>query len=164
MSSVNVTGLSELSTFLDELPGKLQRNVMRGALRAGMKPVQADAKANAAHASGQMRDGLKISTSNKGGLVVASLKATGPHGFLARFVEFGTAAHDISAKNGGALAFGGGAYQRVHHPGQKPRAFMRPALDAQAGNAVVAAAEYMKTRLATKHGLDTADIEIGEMA
>jgi hypothetical protein len=37
---------------------------------------------------------------------------------------------------------------------------MRPALDAQASAAVVAAAEYMKDRLATKHGLDTSDVVI----
>jgi HK97 gp10 family phage protein len=164
MSTVQVNGLSELAQFLDELPTKLQKNVMRGALRAGMKPVQADAKAGAAHASGQMRDGLKISTTSRGNLVTASLKATGPHGYLARFVEFGTSAHTISAKDGGALAFGGGVYQHLNHPGQKPRPFMRPALDGQASNAVVAAAEYMKDRLATQHGLDTAGIEIGEMA
>jgi hypothetical protein len=37
---------------------------------------------------------------------------------------------------------------------------MRPALDGQSSAAVVAAGEYIKKRLATKHGLDTADINI----
>jgi hypothetical protein len=37
---------------------------------------------------------------------------------------------------------------------------MRPALDQQAQAAVIATAEYMKNRLATKEGLDTADIVI----
>ena len=39
--------------------------------------------------------------------------------------------------------------------------FMRPALDAQANNGVLAAADYIKKRLATKNGLNTADIELG---
>lgn len=160
MSEVQVTGLKELAQFLDELPAKLQNNVMRGALRAGMKPVQADAKMAVAVVSGQLRDGLKISTRNKAGMVTASLKATGKHGYIARFVEFGTRPHTISAKDGGALAFGGGVYQSVQHPGAKPHPFMRPALDGQASNAVVAAAEYMKDRLSTQHGLDTAGVLI----
>ena len=38
---------------------------------------------------------------------------------------------------------------------------MRPAIDSQAQNAILAAGEYIKKRLSTKHGLDTAEIEIG---
>jgi hypothetical protein len=34
---------------------------------------------------------------------------------------------------------------------------MRPALDTQARNAVERAAEYMRNRLRTKHGIDIAD-------
>ena len=37
---------------------------------------------------------------------------------------------------------------------------MRPALDSQATRAVVAAGEYIKRRLATKHGLDTSGVMI----
>lgn len=160
MAEVHITGLKELQALLDTLPAKLEANVMRGALRAGMKPVQADAKAHAAHASGLLRDGLKIKTRSKGGRVYAVLRTTGKHSFLANWVEYGTAAHTITAKNRKGLSFGGLFFQSVDHPGAKPHPFMRPALDARAQDAVVAAAEYMKKRLATKQGLDTADIEI----
>lgn len=159
---VNVKGLSDLAKFLDELTPKLQKNVMRGSLRSGMKVIQAEAKATAAFAdrTGLLRKGLKISTNSKGGTVTASLKATGKHGYVAQWVEFGTAAHIIKSKDGGALAFGGGVVQSVEHPGAKAHAFMRPALDARASDAVVAAAEYMKERLSTKEGLDTSGVTI----
>ena len=66
--------------------------------------------------------------------------------------------------DGGALSFGGGALQHVDHPGARAQPFMRPALDARASDATVAAAQYMKERLATKHGLDTGDVEIEAQA
>ena len=160
MSEVHVTGLAELARFLDELPAKLQNNVMRGALRAGMQPVQQDAKAGAAVASGLLRDGLKIGTKSRGGVVTASVTAKGRHGYIARWIEYGVRPHVIHARDGGALSFGGGFVQSVQHPGIRPHPFMRPALDGQATAAVVAAAEYMRTRLAKQHGLDTADILI----
>lgn len=161
MSDLHITGMADLQKLLDTLPAKLEANVMRGALRAGMKPVQADAKAHAAVASGLLRDGLKISARIRNGKVTASLKATGKHAYLARWIEYGTAAHKISAKKGGALAIGGRVYRTAGHPGAKAHPFMRPALDARAQDAIVAAGEYIKKRLATREGLDTSDIDIG---
>lgn len=153
---VHVKGLDQLARVLAELPAKLERNVMRGALRAGMKPIQAEARHNVAVSSGQLRDGLKISVAAKGGTVTAKLRAGGKHGYIARWVEFGTRPHKIPGK----LAIGGQVVTGVEHPGVRPRPFLRPALDARASEAVVAAAEYMKKRLAAKEGLDTADIDI----
>jgi HK97 gp10 family phage protein len=154
MTEINVTGLKELAQFLDELPTKLQKNVVRGAMRAGLKPVLVDAKAGAAFATGALRDGLKISTASKGGVVTGSIKAKGEHGFLAQFVEYGTGASRTKALLKPRRKW------PANRPGQPARPFMRPALDSQATAAVVAAAEYMKDRLATKHGLDTADVLI----
>lgn len=160
MSEIHVKGMADLQKFLDQLPAKMEANVVRGALRAGMKLVQADAKAGAAVSSGQLRDGLKISTRIKGGRVYSRLVAKGKHGYLANWIEHGTVAHEIRPKNGKSLFLAGIFSNLVNHPGARPRPFMRPALDARAQDAVVAAAEYMKKRLATKHGLDTADIVI----
>lgn len=159
--TAHVKGLADLQKFLDTMPAKMERNVMRGALRAGMNVVKPAAQANIRSVSGLLAKGLKISTKAKGGTVTASLKATGPHGWLARFVEFGTRAHKIAARKVPSLWFGGFFVKSVQHPGARPKPFMRPALDSQAQNATVAAGNYIKGRLATKHGLDTADITIG---
>lgn len=160
MSEVHVTGLADLQKFLDTLPVKIEKNIMRGALRRGMNEVKPAAQQGVHSISGLLAAGLKVGTRAKGGTVYATLKATGKHAYLARWVEYGTAAHTITAKDRKGLSFGGVFFQSVQHPGARPKPFLRPALDQQANAAVVAAAEYMKERLATKHGLDTAHITI----
>ena len=164
MAEIHVKGLAALAKFLEAMPQKLAKNVLRGSLRAGMKPVQVAARQNVHAVSGQLAKGLKISTRSKGDVVYSSLRATGKHGFVANFLEFGTKAHVIAAKKKKALTFNGEFYRRVNNNpgiGKGAKAFMRKSLDAQAGAALVAVGEYMKKRLAEKNGLDTADIEIG---
>ena len=157
-TEIHVKGLAELQKFLDTLPVKIERNIMRGALRAGMKTIQPVARANVHSVSGLLAAGLKVGTRSRGGRVTAYLKVSGPHAYLARWVEFGTKAHNIAAKKGGWLSFGGIFAKSVAHPGAKPHPFLRPALDGQAATAVNAAAVYMRDRLATKHGLETAGV------
>ena len=157
-SEVHVTGLSDLQKLLDTLPVKVEKNIMRGALRAGMKVVLPVAAQNIHSVSGELAAGLKIGTRIKGQTVTASLTAKGPHGYVAKWVEFGTKPHTISAK-GGALSFGGIFAKSVEHPGATPHPFMRPALDQTASAAVIAAANYMEKRIASG-GIDTGDILI----
>lgn len=164
-TEVHVKGLAELQQFLDQLPAKLEKNVMRGGLRAGMKVVLPQARQNIHSVSGELAAGLKISTRARSGFVIASLKSGGPHGFVARFVEYGTAAHFIAAGPGGGLRMPNNqVVAGVMHPGAAPRPFMRPALDSQASAAVVATGEYVKQRLSTKEGLDATDVEIAAEA
>lgn len=162
MTEIRIKGLDELQRFLDQLPAKMETNVMRGALRAGAKPIR-DAAIAAAPVgepsetnkkkyklyAGALRDSIRISgrLDKQKGIVTASVKAggksrkSGADVFYAQFVEFGTRSHDA-------------------HPGLQPRPFMRSALDLNASAAVTAAGEYIKKRLATKHGLDTSEINI----
>jgi hypothetical protein len=74
-------------------------------------------------------------------------------------VEGGTIAHIIRARRGAMILGGRGGppVKEVQHPGARAKPFMRPALDTQARNAVERAAEYMRNRLRTKHGIDIAD-------
>lgn len=173
-NDVRVTGLAELNEFLTQLPVKLEANVMRGALRAGLKPIKDAAVANAPTGepsennkkkykvyNGALRDSIRIGSARidrKNGNVTASLtaggksKKTGADVFYAGMIEMtGARAHSLSD----------GGKGEINHPGIQAKPFLRPALDSQSGNAVVAAAEYIKKRLATKHGIDTADINIG---
>ena len=161
MSEVHVKGLDQLQKFLDQLPAKLEANVMRGALRCGMNVIQPVAQANVHSVSGALAKGLKIGTRVSGGTVIARLRATGKHAFIAHMLEFtGAKPHKITAKKGGFLALFGVVRKSVQHPGFKARPFLRPALDGQAQNAVIAVAEYIKKRLATREGIDTADVKI----
>lgn len=177
--SIHVKGLSDLAKFMDELSAKLQKNVMRGAMRAGMTPVKAavvaaapvgppsaaGAKKYGLHA-GSLRDSVRISSGTDGSFVFASVKVGGKTKkggdvWFTHIIEFtGAAAHDIVPRVAGSLFLGGIFRKVAHHPGMKARPFIRPSFDAQAQNAVVAAAEYMKARLATKEGLDTSEVII----
>lgn len=160
MAEAHVKGPAELNKFMQELPVKIERNVSRGAMRAAMNTTKPVAQSNIHSISGELARGLKVGTRARGAWVVANLKATGPHRSIAHLVEFGTKAHNISARRNGWLSFMNIFRKEVRHPGARPKAFMRPALDATANSGLVAAAEYTKKRLATKHGLDTSHIMI----
>lgn len=167
MSEIHIRGLSDLQKMLDSIPAKIEANIMRGALRAGAKVIEAEAKANVPVKSGVLRDSIRVSARLKGRVVTASIKAGGKtkfgDAFYAKWVEFGTAAHAIKGKNGGWLSFGGLFAKSIQHPGAKSSPFMRPALDAKAGDAVVAVGNYIKKRL-TKEGLNAQDINVEEEA
>jgi HK97 gp10 family phage protein len=186
-TDINVKGLKELQELLDKLPAKVEANIMRGALRAGAKPIRAAAINNINSKSGELAAGIKVSTRIKGGVVSALIGTRGPSGYKANFVEYGTRAHLISVQdnekninyrlsrkrgvtvlesmrtiNRRVLQIGRNFVgPTVDHPGAKPHPFMRPALDSEGQNAAMAAAAYIKRRLSTKHGLDVADIDIG---
>lgn len=162
MSDVHVKGLAELQKFLDELPAKMETKIMRGAVRAGAMVLRDEAKANVPVLSGVLRDGIKVSTRSRRGVVTAVVKTTGKHAYVAKWMEYGVAAHSIASANGGSLFFGGYFHKSAQHPGVSPKPFMRPALDNAGAQAVVAAGQYIKARL-TKQGLDgAADVEVNE--
>ena len=195
MSEIRVKGLADLNKFLQQLPAKMEQNVMRGALRAGANVIKDEAKRlvpvsepNSQNRrrygfyAGTLRDSIRVSARVKNGRVTASVYAggktkSGAHVFYANWVEFGTAGHAImakqangknaarrlnrSAKRGGSLRIGGQFVGSVvMHPGSRARPFMRPALDGKAQAAVLAAADYIKKRLALKHGIDASSVEI----
>ena len=169
MSEIYVKGLSDLQKFLDQLPAKMEANVMRGALRAGAKPILQMAKELAPVGepsetnkrkyklyAGALRDSIRISgkIDKRKGNIVARIIAggktkSGASVFYPHMVEFGTRPH--------ALSKGG----EQSHPGITGHPFMRPAIEVKSSEAIIAAGEYIKKRLSAKHGLDTADIEIG---
>lgn len=159
MADVKIKGLRELQDFLTKLPVKMEQNVLRGGMRAGANVVKTEARRLAPVKTGKLRDGIKVSTSARRGRVSAKVKLTGKHAYLGRWLEFGTAAHQIKARGKG-LFFGGLFARSVDHPGIKPRPFLRPALDGRAAEAVLAVGQHIKRRLATKHGLNTADVEL----
>ena len=152
--TVHVKGLSALNDFLQQLPVRLEKNIMRSAMRQGAKVMQRQAIANVPVKSGALKKSIKIGTRVRGGRVTAAVKTKL---FYAKFVEFGTASHNIAAKQNGWLSFMNIFAKSVDHPGSRPRPFLRPAMDATAGAAVVAVGEQIKKRL-TKEGLNVADI------
>jgi len=146
-SNLHVTGLADLNATLQQFATKLEQNILRGALRTGQKKILEAAKQNIHTIDGDLAASLRISVRAKDGRIVASLKVGNKKAFYAHFVEFGTQAHTIKAKNGGALVFGGKEMSSLHHPGAKAKPFMRPAMDSYSQEAVQAAADYISKRI-----------------
>lgn len=154
MSQENIAGGAALDALLRTLPVKVETNIMRSALRAGARVYLDQVKENIPVEHGYLRQSARITTrKSREGQVSASVKVGNHLAFYAHMVEFGTRAHIIKAKPGGAMNVNGSEVKTVNHPGGRPHPFMRPAADAKFGAAVAAVQAQIRKRL-TKEGLD----------
>lgn len=153
MDEQAIVGGRELDAFLQTLPVKVERNILRAAMRAGANEFKKAAKQGVPVDDGDLERSIRVTTRSKNGTVYASLKAGGKKAPHWHWVEFGTAAHKIKAKNERALSFGGVTVSEVDHPGAKPKPFMRPAFDSAAAAAIAASAAKIRERL-TKEGIN----------
>lgn len=153
MDEQAIAGGRELDAFLQSLPVKVERNILRAAMRAGANEFKKAAKQGVPVDDGDLQRSIRVTTRTKGGTVYASLKAGGKKAPHWHWVEFGTAAHKIKAKRDRALSFGGVTVTEVKHPGAKPKPFMRPAFDSAAAAAIAASAAKIRDRL-TKEGIN----------
>lgn len=171
---VRIDGLAELQRNLDELPAKIEQNILRGALRAGANVIADEARRLVPVQSGQLKESIRISVRQIRGRIVATVKAGGRfkvykggnaikgalyktdrgpgsvdyHApFYAHLVEFGTARHWIKPRNRKSLFIAGLLREAADHPGARPKPFMRPAFDSKSRAAIDAMAEYIRKRL-----------------
>lgn len=153
--------------MLQALPIKIERNIMRGAMRAGANVILEQAKANVPTAepsdrnreryggyAGALRDSLRVTGRSRKGRVMARVVAGGKKTrggaavYYAHWVEYGTKPHS----NG----------RRGMHPGARPHPFLRPAADAKQADAVVAVGKYVYRRLEQRGGWALEDIVVEE--
>ena len=165
-SSVEIKGLAELDKLLKELPVKIERNVIRGALRAGQKQMQDAAKArlrqNGSIKTGALERSIRIRFKRKSeryGWVRSYLIAGNKEAWYSHLIEYGTGSfysgqgnskkqpYEIKPKNRKSLFFAGIARKLIIHPGIQPKPFMRPAWDATNQQSIDSIAEYIRTRL-----------------
>lgn len=165
-SSVEIKGLAELDKLLKELPTKIERNVIRGALRAGQKQMQDAAKArlrqNGSVRTGALERSIRIRFKRKSeryGWIRSYLIAGNKEAWYSHLIEYGTGSfyagqgrskrqpYEIKPKNKKSLFFAGIARKLITHPGIEPRPFMRPAWDATNQQSVESIAEYIRIRL-----------------
>lgn len=132
-----LTGLNGLSEALRQLPRALGDSVLKKALTQSAGPVVDYARATAGFIdrSGSLRKSIGVRPMRR--RRYGSEIAMGPNAPHAHLVEFGTAAHDITAKPGGILSWLGIRTKYVHHPGAKPKPFFRKAWDAKGGPAML---------------------------
>lgn len=160
MADTTIKGLAELQAAMDQLPAMLEANILRGAMRAGAKVIAAEAKRNVHSVSGDLAASVRFGASlrKSEGKLTAYVRAGGRGkknrraAFYANMVELGTAAHVIKARPPNKMLAIGVA--QVKHPGSQKKPFLRPALDMQHQAAVERMREYIRTRLALKHGIN----------
>jgi HK97 gp10 family phage protein len=176
--TTHVKGLKELHGFLQTLPAKMEQNVLRGALRAGVKVLRDEAAQRAPVAApsrggrknygnyrGLLRDSVRISVNTKRGTVTARVKAGGsdwqtkgkPIAFYAHIVHQGTKPHLIKPKKYsgfGALRIAGRWVSQVMHPGIRGNPFMSKAISSKQRDALIAMRNYIAKRLVKKHNMN----------
>lgn len=153
MADQSIIGGRELDAAMASLSIKVEKNILRSALRAGANQYKEEVKANIPVDSGDLRRSVRVSARSKGGRVTASVKIGNKKAWYARLVEFGTKAHKIAPKGGGGLLIGGNIVGAVDHPGARPQPFARPAFDSKATEAIAAVAAQIRKRL-TKEGIN----------
>lgn len=159
-TNVQVLGLSELNKMLQQMPAKIEKNILTGGLRAGVKVFQVAARQNLPANLLDLQRSLKIRTSSKYGRLTATLVAGSSQAYYAHWVEYGTASYYTGKgksvgkpypikplKKGGQLKIGNTYTSLVMHPGVKPRPYMRPALDQNADQSIRAVADYVRSRI-----------------
>lgn len=151
-----IFGGQALDDLLKTLAPKIEKNIMRTALRAGGKVLLDEAKTLVPKDGGALERSLRVSTKIRKGQVTANVKAGNAIAYYSHMVEFGTRAHTERASPGHAMAVAGFLTSGVvYHPGARAHPFMRPAADNKFNEAVTAIADTIRKRL-TKEGLDTA--------
>lgn len=142
MADFEVQGLKELNDKLAQLPARLEKNILRGAIRAGAMPIVEDARRRAPVLSsldprrvfGALAKSIRaIGVQMKNGMLTGGVRAGGSasvgrgkakleaDAFYARFVEFGTVK-------------------------MAARPFLRPAIDSKTQAAIDATAQYIRDR------------------
>lgn len=164
MLEVKITGLAELDKALRELPDKIQRNVVRAALRQGSKAIVAEARQQLVghDRTGHLSESIRASVRLRRGVPHATVTAGDKRAYYAHMVEFGTAAHFIKPKKSKSLFFAGLTRNGVDHPGARRVPFMRTTLDTAAQAALQAFADQVRKRL-TKQGINTPDVTVEDL-
>lgn len=127
MSKTEIKGLKELGWALDQMPKRMKRTVLIGALRESARPIHASARNKINEVSGATRKDLKIRVIPKkdtprelgdAALAIAGSASKGGRAYIMTFLEFGV---DRTPERGGYMP---------------PRPFLRPAVDENVGTAI----------------------------
>lgn len=124
-----VQGLDKVLAQMGKVPTRLNAELERITAQAAAI-IQADARTRAPRRSGKLRESIRVETRRVGAMSVAGeVYSKLPY---AIFMEMGTSAHVIRAKNKRALFWKGARHpvKEVRHPGTRAYGFMRGGFEA----------------------------------
>jgi len=173
-SGVEIKGLEELQSALKQFPQNIQKNIMRGAVRAGASLIAKDAKANVPSNTGVLKDSIGIVAGKPKNKNFIRFWVTPREGFMrtvkftladgtkwkikgeadgwyAHMVEFGTHSKRIEPLSPKTKYYGKRKKKRdaiVSQGGGSPaQPFMRPAYENKGEEAIEATKEYLAKRI-----------------
>lgn len=159
-NNIKIQGLAELNKMLQLLPSNVEKNILRGGLRAGAAVFRDKTRENIPAQMLALKRSIRITTNSRSGRITATVVAGNRDAYYAHWIEYGTASYytgkgktvgrpyAIRPRGGiAALKFNNIYMGSVIHPGVKPRPYMRPAVDAGTQEALRAMVDYMKSRI-----------------
>lgn len=165
-----VKGRTATRRFIESLPSKLEKGILRGAAKAGGTVVMDEAKDTVT--SKLVAPNLRLKVTSADDKIVARIYiAKGWPRSVGTWLELGTSSHYISvddsqrsgksvrrindqAKDGVLTINGQPVGKTVFHPGARPHPWLYPALDMKEREAIAAAQGYINARV-RKSGLLT---------
>lgn len=121
-----VKGLKELNARLQQLPVKMEKKIIRNALRAGAVKIRDEAKVRVRRKTGILARSVRVSTESRFGRAEANIKAGGRASFGSN-VEKAYYAHIVEFGAGSRYTGSGGKSKRRKYVIQ-PRTGVRPTL------------------------------------
>lgn len=168
-------GRSDVKRYMAQIPGAIEKKVLRGAARAGGKVIIEEAKSRSN--STEVSDALQMRVSSEPGRIVVKIGVkAGWARSLGIWQEYGTDPHFISVDDSqrkglsvkqvnkrtkeGSLVIGGQFVgTTVHHPGARRHPFLRVSLDVKQGEAIETAQSYINARITPAGIVGPDDVE-----
>ncbi len=149
----SVEGLSELLAQLDTLPVKLERNVVRWALRKAARDVALPAVQQAVPVgrTGELRKSVRVRVRSDRGLPQAMVTIGNKKAWYGHIVERGTFkkphGYMIRVKRANALFLSGIFRKEVRHPGIKGKFFFKRSVERSVAPVTNYFVELLRARL-----------------
>ena len=161
--SGTISGLENLYKQFQEFPTNVEKDILRGALAAGLNVLADEAKRLVPVKTGALQKSIRVvftHDSPQSGWVRAKVVAGDFDAFYAHIIEFGSgsyyagdaskskrAPYEIKPRGAKSLFFAGVMRAKVVHPGVHPVAFMRGAVDNKQNDAVDTIKAYLAERI-----------------
>ncbi len=146
---VTVKGVDELLKALKQFPQNIQKNVLKGAVRAGAASLVKEAKANVPADTGNLKKSIGVVEVKSKKPQYVQFKVTSRKGFgwYAHMVEFGTLGKRDEPLSPETRRSPKAIEMAEKGFGSPAQPFMRPAYENKGEETIIVAKEYLEKRI-----------------